>query len=366
VSAGVKGTTRVARIYFSTTQYRSEDRPSPLSEPLVAKDFPKPGDRLRIWFGPVPADIALDFQVLIAIANTRLNRIVGHPAETGDAGITMELQKVQREDQLALGELWYVTLAVDRPTVFSDDEITGEQIEWLSATGAMEEVEDALRADAAPAIEVAIAAMDTVIPNQIATEQCLAKSYVFATGLGPTTALRMTGSAKGIGIHDPSTFPTEELRVRIAGLGKLVEDLPLGTAAHFYEAMLKEADPMRRFLWGFVALEALTNVLYTHLHDAATNSIAMTGVDGATAPSGVTAALLRDKGGLPLGRRFALVAGYLSPSTAAADLDRFQQLKENRDAMAHGKSRVESLSFPAGELSDLLDRYFGRAVGLHS
>jgi hypothetical protein len=72
--------------------------------------------------------------VLVAIANTRLNLLTGNVSSGSDEVIAAELGKVQREDQVSLKELWYVTLAVDRPITLADANFTDNRYVWAATS----------------------------------------------------------------------------------------------------------------------------------------------------------------------------------------------------------------------------------------
>jgi hypothetical protein len=350
---------RVVRIYGSTAQYRSEDQPMP--EPLEAANYPNEGDTLRVWFGAVPEDMSHHLQVLVATGNTRLNAIVGGQRGDDDV-IAAALEKVIAEDQVALNELWYVTLAVDRPVMLPDDALLDHRFEWINAD-AVEAPEDELRPVAAQAIDMAVAAMAPLAPNPLVSGRVLARSYVFAHDREATSALRLTGRARGIGVHSLSALPLGALRDRIAALPERQDWQPFQLAAHWYEAMLQEEeDDLKRFLWGFIALETLTETLYDGLYDVAVAALHMDANGGASAPHQNLLAIVRLKNRLGLADRFSVVSGYLSPATASDDSTKFRALKEARDAIGHGSSRRESLSFPTEHLIELLPRYFELAL----
>jgi hypothetical protein len=135
---------------------------------------------------------------------------------------------------------------------------------------------------------------------------------------------------------------------------------------HRYEAMRREREnDFKRFLWGFVALETLTNVLYTDLYDLAVANLAMKSSDGTDAPHDIVLhSLAREKRRLSLADRFAVVASYLSPAMASEDVATFRTVKQARDAIAHGLDRLDAWSFPTSELERLLPRYLERGFEL--
>jgi len=356
---------RVVRIYGSTTQYRTDDQP--FSEPLEAADYPTEGDTIRVWFGPVPDEIAHHLQVSVAKANTRLN-VVLRGQSGGDEAIAAELDKVIEDDQVGLKELWYVTIAVDRPVTLPDAELTDNRFEWINPD-VVEAPEDAFRPVAAQAIDTAVAAMTPLLaPNRLVSERVLGRSYLFAESREATSALRLKMTATGVGIHSLADLPLDSLRARVAALPERQEDWePLELAAHWYEAMLQESeDDLKRFLWGFIALETLTNALYRRLYDAAVAAFHMDAADGTSAPHENLLGLVLRKDQLRLAARFELVSGYVSPATASDDSAKFRRLKEARDGIGHGLSRREALYFPTDLLNELLPRYFELAFDLQA
>lgn len=354
---------RVVRVYGSTSQYRAGDQ---RLEPLEAADYPDEGDTLRVWFGAIPDEIASQLQVLVAKANTRLN-VMLRGQSGGDEAIAEALKKVVEEDQVGLDELWYVTVAVDRPVTLPDAETTGNRFEWINPE-AVEAPEDAFRPIAAQAIDMAIVAMTPLVPNRLVSERALARSYVFADDREATAAYRPRFTVKGVGIHSLADLPLDRLRVRIEALPGRREDWePLELAVHWYEAMLQESeDDLKRFLWGFIALETLTNSLYSRLYDVVVAALHLDVADSPRAPHENVLALIRRKGQPRLAERFQIVSGYLSPATAADDSTRFRRLKKARDEIGHGLSRREALQFPTDLLSELLPRYFELALDLQA
>jgi hypothetical protein len=352
----VKAIARVVRIYGSTSQYRDRDERMPA--PLEASGYPASGDTLRVWFGPVPDEVSHQLQVLVAKANTRLNSgVLGQAG--GDDVIDRELEKVIAEDQVALDDLYYVTIAVDRPVMLPDEALLENRYEWIDPR-VVEPHEDSLTADAAQAIDMAVAAMaPKLAPNRLISRRVVGRSYVFAVGHEATSALRFRGSATGIGVHPLHDLPLNAMRERLAALPQRRDWHAFELAGHWYESMLQENDDeLKRFLWGFIALETLTNTLYDRLYDTAVATLRMPAADGTDVPHQNLLPLVRRRGGLGLAERFDLVSGYLSPATAEADAENFRRLKAARDRISHGGARRETLDFPTDVAAELLPRYF--------
>jgi hypothetical protein len=348
----VNAIARFVRIYGSTSQYRAQDEPAPA--PLQADGYPVAGDTMRVWFGPVPEEIAHHLQVLVAKGNARLNSLLRGEASVDDV-IDRELTKVIADDQVGLDELYYVTIVVDRAVTLPDEALWDNRYEWIDPR-VVEAPEDALASVAAQAIEMAVATMaPKLAPNRLISNRVVGRSYVFAADRDATSALRVRGSATGIGVHSLKDLPLDAMRERIAALPRRLDWHELEVAAHWYESMLQENDDdLKRFLWGFIALEALINTLFRSLRGAG-------GSVQTRSPNWGTIRHRRRRG---IADRFEFVSRYLSPATVAEDAAKFRLLKEARDRIGHGGGRREALNFPTEVLAELLPRYFELAFDL--
>jgi hypothetical protein len=174
-------------------------------------------------------------------------------------------------------------------------------------------------------------------------------------------------SVRGTANRDIRSFPLDAIKDRLASLDARRQDWQaFAHATHWYEAMRGERDdPLRRYLWAFVALEVLTNVLYARLYEPAVSTLNLTAIDGSSPPRSVAhSALVRTKKQLHLVECFAVVAGYLSPKTAREDVSQFRKAYKARNDIAHGNQRLTALTFPSKALEGLLNRYVELALNL--
>lgn len=70
-----------------------------------------------------------------------------------------------------------------------------------------------------------------------------------------------------------------------------------------------------------------------------------------------------EEGRVPIRWRFALVARYLTPDSAAADLATFQMVLKARNQISHGEP-IEPTQLPIAEAQNLLSRYVELTLAL--
>jgi hypothetical protein len=277
------------------------------------------------------------------MANLALNALFGHATRTGDEGIDDEVEK----EPLGFEEhAWYVTVALERPVELDESQLTENRHMWIEPQ-AVESIQDMLVAEAPYAFEAIVATVAPMLDGAMFEGQSRDHVYVTAPGRGPVFMPRFTGSARGVAARSMDDFPLPEVRRKLRRLTRSDQWQKLGNATHWYEVMLRERDdPLRRFLWGFIALEALTNELLKRL-DRSTFEVLRKAAD----PTRVAVAA-----------RFALVANELSPASALADIATFRKLYQARNDLAHGNQRLDNKSPPAEAMRELLPRYLTLAL----
>jgi hypothetical protein len=160
-----------------------------------------------------------------------------------------------------------------------------------------------------------------------------------------------------------TTFPSNALKDRITELGLHGQAWQpwLRRVAHWYLAMLDTEDRWKRFQWGFLALEVLTHKLADRVRPAALQALQLTGADDCQAPYQVLEPIIWEQKRMPLGSQFALVAAYLSPTTAEDDVGAFRTVRKARDAISHGEP-IDPGDLPIQHVEELLPRYFELAL----
>ena len=248
---------------LSDHRYGKEPREAPTSRPIVIKDFPLAGNRCSVWFGSVPDKIRHQIRIRVAMANLMLNALFGHATRTGDEGVEDEIKK----EPLGFEEHdWYVTVALERPVVLDESQLTESRYMWIEPQ-AVEWIQDTLAAEAPYAFEAIVATVAPMLDGSMFEGLSRDHVYVTAPGRGPVFMPRFTSSARGLVGRSMDQFPLPEIRSKLGRLTRSDQWQKLGNATHWYEVMLRERDdPLRRFLWGFIALEALTNELLKRLN----------------------------------------------------------------------------------------------------
>jgi hypothetical protein len=260
-----------------------------------------------------------------------------------DAGIDAEVEK----EPLGFEEhAWYVTVALERPVELDESQLTENRHMWIEPQ-AVESIQDTLVAEAPYAFEAIVATVAPMLHGSMFEGQSRDHVYVTAPGRGPVFMPRFTGSARGVVGRSMDDFPLPEIRRKLGRLTRSDQWQKLGNATHWYEVMLRERDdPLRRFLWGFIALEALTNELLKRL-----NRTTFEVLREATDPTRIAVAA-----------RFALVASELSPASALADIATVRKLYQARNDLAHGNQRLDNKAPPAEAMRELLPRYLTLAL----
>lgn len=337
----MQATLHSVRVYWSEGGY-GEPRETPAGGPLCTPDYPCPGDRLSVHFGEVPDGIRQQLRLRFALLNLYGNRLTGNPTKTGDEGVEEELENV---DLPFDKHRWYVTMVIERPTSVDEGKLTGERYVWIDPWE-IDEAQHALEVDAQVAFDTATGVIAPLVQGQMFEGQTVPlATYLSANGLGPALMPRFSGSADGRGIHAISAFPHDAVRSRIGALGEHGDSWAwLALPAHWYAAMLGELkDRYKRFLWGFIALEALTIAVFERADPAPDRSE-------------------KQKQKMAISTRFEHVARHLSPGSAVDDVAVFKRAAKARNDLAHGNERLRELDLPTEAIEALLPRYLNMAL----
>lgn len=126
------------------------------------------------------------------------------------------------------------------------------------------------------------------------------------------------------------------------------ESVPM--ALHFYLRAATESDRVERFFFAFRALEVLCRRLArSYAGTARTNC--------ASAGAGQPRAIGHLRRSRPLEKQFAILALALGPADADMDLEKFSNLYDWRNDLAHGKRSLEPEKAPDEETFELLHKY---------
>jgi len=358
-------TARAVRIYWAETAY-GDIREAPTPGPSVSPDFPRTADSLGVWFGPVPEGIRHEVRTHVAMQHSALVRMSRPPSMPSDEETDQQFAvDVSADDELTFTRrAWYVTMVLDRPVVLDDARLRDDSKYWWIDPEAVESAIQALRADALNAFDLAVSAIAPLAPLELFAGRVFTWEYVVAGDRGPVSCPRVRMTGHGFGHRSVGDFPFTALSERLAELGRRSHEWEfLAHASYWYQQMRGESDDqLKRFLWGFVALEVLTNALYKRVSKPAEDGL-MQGAGRTDSPETVVLATLIN-GRKPLAARFAVVAVYLSPSTAAGDVTSFTQAYKARNDIAHGKELLTDQRFPLRPVEMLLQRYLNLAFGL--
>ena len=349
---------RAIRIYWSDDHY-GEPRESPSSEPLVVSDLPRQGDHCSVWFGSVPDEIRQVVRERDAMGAVLLNHMFGLGDEaTFDAA----MDKILSEKPLGFDDrAWYVTLALERPVELNVENVEGAEPDDIHAA------EDPLRAEAPAAFEMMAAAIGSMMGAAFFRSRTVTDRF-FLTLEGrerPVFMPRLQAQATLSTGKPIDSFPLDAMRSRLNDLSERSQDWEpwLGRAAYWYSEMLVTDDRWKRFQWGFLALEVLTNKLAELLRTPAMAALRMKVGDHESAPSSVLEQTVWEHKRMPLANRFALIASYLSPATAAEDVAAFRAAKKVRNAISHGDP-VDVDQLPVTQVHRLLSVYIELALKL--
>jgi len=287
-----------------------------------------------------------------------LDQIFGLGEEQSlDAAVDRRL----RETPLGLDERsWYVTLALGRDVELKVETIEDAEPDDIHAA------EDPLRAEAPRAFEMIVAAIGPMLGAAFFKSRTYDRFFLTIEGRPRPLFMPRLDARMALSTGRPITsFPLEEIRTRLSELSRRSRDWQswLGRAAYWYSEMLVTDDDWKRFEWGFLALEVLTNKLVDRLRKPALEALRMTVGECATAPSSVLEQIVWEQARMPLASRFALIASYLSPATAVEDVPAFGAAKRARDAISHGEP-LDVDELPTAEVQRLLHLYIDLALKL--
>jgi hypothetical protein len=148
-----------------------------------------------------------------------------------------------------------------------------------------------------------------------------------------------------------------------AGSRKTVEEL--GIVSQWYLAFLRERDPLKKFLFGFATLEAVTDRWAGPLATRAIEQLAIVR-DGKTMDPAAEflSEYIKVGGGgesISIRQRFGIVALALFPEDANNDIIEFAKAAKARNEIAHGR-RMPSGDPPVGLVMGLAEKYVRAAL----
>jgi hypothetical protein len=357
-------TLKASRIYASDSQFGPSPRNSLQAEPFVLSDYPVAGERALVSFGAPVESILSASKVRAALANFILTRAftnMAGSADNPDLAIEKKLRSMTPPSALTSAN-WYISIIIERDVDISDEFMSVKKFMWLDPQKAMELERDFLP-HATECCDVLSSYLTTLIEPIFFERLAMTdRVFFFSAGREPFGMPTIHGGSAGVSITrsiNALDLPRIEQRLRSFASGSPQRHAWLNTLSHWRLAALQENDPLRSFLWAFLALEILTHKMAQFLHaEVITNALIQPAVSllGSSSSTALSE-LIVPNDQLTLKAKFALLALALSPATADQDVATFAAAKKARDRFSHGDI-TDIQELPGASANSLLQKYF--------
>jgi len=133
-----------------------------------------------------------------------------------------------------------------------------------------------------------------------------------------------------------------------------------GVTELFAQALDRNLDPLKAFIFGWSSLEVLVNKIFSQYEKAFISQlVANSPTGGAKRYFDRITQVMKDK--YTLVDKFGVIALFLAGDSAEEDTALFQRLKKIRDELYHGQEILEA-TLPNRDLQDLITRYFRKHI----
>ncbi len=356
-------TVSVVRCYGSASRLAEEPTPVTLT------DYPKAGERIAVSFGGMHKDGSRAQQIGRAVGAAQLLAHAGDPRHDQsrfDENVRRSLDAMPADHDPA-GCYTNVELAAE--TSVAADKLNASRYLWIEPETAIE-LEQKAKDRAAPYLDVICANTAVTVSPRLFETLVLDDAVVFSAPgkepfqlpqfeVGePTVSITLQGGLLGNAML--------ELRLEALAQHPSKTVTELGVVSQWYLAFLRESDSMKKFLFGFATLEAITDRWATQLVSRAIEQLGIIGdgklLDAATDFFGEYVKA-KGEGDISIRQRFGIVALALFPEDAPADLKDFTKAASARNEIAHGR-KMPTGTPPVDIVQRLSEKYVRAALDL--
>jgi len=357
-------TLQAVRVYGSSNYFGAEPRQAPDGNPLLFSDMPARGERTSISLGPAPNAILQANRLRRAVGVAMLSALVGGTNGLyGDALIEAKLAELG-EDSLGRDFNWYVTLIIEREIEVDDSKRTQIRLIWLEHTIAVE-LKDSFLAYVQPHFDVLTTHLSASLGFSFFENLVMSDRVFFLSEGCPAFGFPESSTTMVLGVGQTAPPDLTALKARLRPALSLSTNSWLRTAQHWHLVALSEHDPIKAFLWSFLALEILTHKLRSRFYRRVVQNLRLQtngGGDVLTVEEAIGEIVWRQDR-LPLEAEFAIAAMALFPGDANADLAQFDVAKKARDNLAHGTA-TDLAALPLRSTRQLLEKYLAATIRL--
>jgi hypothetical protein len=315
-----------------------------------------------------------------------LRRVMGHmflswftgtpvPADS-EKGIAEALRQFDTTQQWE--DIWYVTLVIEQDIMVPDTAIIDNTFMWLDGDVPVYTMAEKFQQITLPHLD-RLATLASTIISPDAFEKVVISDQVYFSSPGRKTfgwpESRANFHAQVSRSLDSLNLKTLEKRLQ-AGTSLPSDALEwLKLVTPWWLAGLRERESWRAFAQLFTGLELLHSRLVKRYYPSVVNSARVASSDLTSRQSTPILLAIFDQktnwktlkacGKLRQRGEFAVLALSLFPSQADSDFNTFMEIKEVRDAVAHGEKTIDSTTFPVNELRSLFERYLDAAIQEH-
>lgn len=360
-------TLHAVRVYGSQSQYGSKPRYNPPGSPIILENYPLKGEKVLVYLGEPPQWIFRANQVCRHIGKHMLGKMLAplyEPQAERDLSIKEALGDENSYAIKSEDYNWYVVIIVERQVDVEDTNVTESRYCWLEPTVLLQN-NDLFLAYTTKHLDAIATYVSTVI-DPLFFSNLILNDRIFFSALGHETFGFPQFSVSGSASVSKSliSLQVEELDQLLKEIRIIPESRrnQLDKVMSLYWAAVRESDQLKKFLWGFFALELLSNKLYDQFHGQVLSNLRMK-INEREDHSyvSVPASLIWKPKNLnfPLETKFTIVALKLCPETSVTDSDNFTIVNRARNDLAH-RGLVDDL--PNVILDLLLKRYIAAAI----
>jgi hypothetical protein len=354
------------RIFSSNSKYGDEPRTIPTDSPIVIQNFPQTKETVSIYFGAPPEWIAKANKLsrvigILALKSTFQN--LNYNKDELDKHVQKEMSDLELSDEVLWPHNWYITIILQRETLLGEDRIANSPYFWIEPKYMIEDGSKFANYSRKHINLAATLVLRRLNPIFFETLHTNDRVYFSSDQYDPITMPEFSTGNASISIESPISQvdarkikqDIENIRIRL----NMNKDMDFERVIELYWAFQQERDSMKKFLWGFFAIEVLTNKLYEKLRGKITSNLVLSvNRDGVTSTVAVPNSLILkpDNQGFPLETKFSILALAFNPNGAVDDVADFSSANQARNNLAH-RGEINTSGLPTNKVEKLLKIY---------
>lgn len=316
--------------------------------PLILNDFPDNGWTLTCYFGPIPDSIQDLKYAIDGYGLKRKSEIFSHSQPKKNIGEYIAALKADPE--YFLRSVWATTIVIEKP-------INPDEFRMIKENGDIDgfEIHRYFRDNYEKltfskvfnkTVLSCLAEMEQVLFDElIISEMALLIDDVIAVAFPKNMGTRQEGWQS----CDGKPFDKKKISALMQNANS-VNLTWFDNVAHWRVSMVMEKDQLRKFYFGFICLEILTNELSKEI----VNTCSILGNPAKISPDKIPSEDRFKK--MDLWKKFFFIAELLNPKGSEKDQDDFKICKDFRNKMSH-EGIYDGQKPPLEKLDALLDFY---------